>query len=544
MKKMKRTKKVLSALLCVLIMTAFVFSAYAIKAVPLKSIKVDKSSITLTVGQTYKLNAKFTPVNTTQKLLSFSTSNKKIATIDSKGKITAVKAGKAVITVISSSNKKITAKCNVTIVEPKKVSLRYFTNSEVDKTEFDTAIPEWNKLHPNISVECIVLSGVDAVEKIRAAIAGGDKIDITIMENEAVSDKADKMYLKLNDLMKKDGFDYLKEFGEYGRKTMFGDNIYGIAKSVAPSAIWINTEILNKLKIALPDENTWTFDDYFSLMKQATIKTDGKTEVYGGVHWQQTFPGILDLATYGGWDVVKADGTPNIDDPVLKEALTKYYKAELVDKVMPTDAELVATKSSPLYELMKGKYATMMGAANSALYFDVYKVAGHLSEETDAKNIFKLLKMPRWSKNSPANRIVPIVVSYSIAKVTKYPEESYQFLKWFCTDCLVTASKVAHRVPTWKNVDQNLLADNWKYYLDSNKNLVQGKDRKDIYLKVLDPTRVAYFPQYRSKYVYASLLIEELKKEFSLVMAGEKNVDDALADAKKECNDIYVKNKQ
>ena len=417
--------------------------------------------------------------------------------------------------------------------EEKKVQLRYFTNSEVDKSEFDFAIPEWNKNNPNISVECVVLTGADSWDKIRVAIAGGEKIDVSVMERDTVSDKADKMYYKLNDLMQKEGFDYLKEFGEYGKATIF------------ESTIWVNTEIFNKAGIAIPDENSWTFDDYFNLIREVTTKSaDGKVQVYGGVHWQWSFPGVLDLATYGGWDIVKADGSPNVNDPVLKASLEKYYKALFIDKSMPTDAEMTASKITPLYDLLKGKFATMMGASNSALFFDVYKVAGHLTEETDAKNVFKLFKMPRFDNSSPANRIVPIVTSYSVTKTTQNPEEAYKFLRWFTTDCLVISSKVAHRVPTWKGADQNTLISNWRFYQDANKNLVEGKDRKDLYLKALDPTMTAYFPQNRSKYVYSSMLVEELKKEITLVLAGEKKVDDALAAAQKACEAVYEKEKK
>src|SRR4051812_742803 len=44
----------------------------------------------------------------------------------------------------------------------KKVNLRLYSVSALDKDEFDQIIPEWNKLHPNISVELVVLTGADS----------------------------------------------------------------------------------------------------------------------------------------------------------------------------------------------------------------------------------------------------------------------------------------------------------------------------------------------------------------------------------------------
>ena len=61
---------------------------------------VSKSAVTLKTQQTYTIKVSRTPI-TTQETVKFSSSNKKIATVSSKGKITAKKKGKATITVRS-----------------------------------------------------------------------------------------------------------------------------------------------------------------------------------------------------------------------------------------------------------------------------------------------------------------------------------------------------------------------------------------------------------------------------------------------------------
>lgn len=429
-----------------------------------------------------------------------------------------------------------------------KVNLKLYTVSAVDKDEFDAIIPEWNKLHPNINVEIVVLTGDDSLDKIRVAIAGGEKIDLVYMERDSFRDKAPKLYYKLNDLMKADNLDYLKEFGEYGRATMVDNDIYGIAKTVAPSAIWLNKEVLKAANVPMPDDSKWTFKDYFDLIKKLTkIGPDGKVEVYGGIHWQrvpQVATGIFDIATYGGWDIVKADGTPNINDPVLKQAATYFYNAMFVDKSIPTEADVKANKVVALYDMVKGKFATMMGASNSALSLDSFKVLGHLTEEMDAKDPFAILKMPRWDESSPAGQITNIVVSYAMTKNTEHPKEAYQFLKWYSTKGVELSSKVAHRVPTWKNADKNVLMDGWRYYKNKDGAIVQGKDRSALYAKPMDPALVPIFPKNRDKFAYSSMMLDELNKELSLMLSGEKNVDDALNAAQQAAEKIYAKEKK
>ena len=80
-------------------------------AVKTKSVKEVPKTLSLTVGKTYELKPVISPITSKQKV-TYKTSNKKIATVNSKGVITAKKKGKVTITVKSGSK---SAKCKVTI---------------------------------------------------------------------------------------------------------------------------------------------------------------------------------------------------------------------------------------------------------------------------------------------------------------------------------------------------------------------------------------------------------------------------------------------
>lgn len=81
------------------------------KAPALKVIKNVPTKKTITKGKTYTLKPQLYPSGAIAKI-TYTTSNKSIATVDSKGKITAKKKGTAVITVKAG---KFTAKCKVTV---------------------------------------------------------------------------------------------------------------------------------------------------------------------------------------------------------------------------------------------------------------------------------------------------------------------------------------------------------------------------------------------------------------------------------------------
>ncbi len=84
------------------------------KAVAVTKVKLNKKSKTLKVGKTYQLKATVKPTNATIKDVTFKSSNKKVAIVDSTGKVTAKKKGTATITVTTKDGK-FTATCKIKV---------------------------------------------------------------------------------------------------------------------------------------------------------------------------------------------------------------------------------------------------------------------------------------------------------------------------------------------------------------------------------------------------------------------------------------------
>ncbi len=83
-----------------------------------ESVKLNKSSLTLSKGSTATLTPSFTPSNTTVKTVTWTSSNKSVATVSSKGVVKAVANGTAVITCKTKNGE--TATCTITV---KKVAV-------------------------------------------------------------------------------------------------------------------------------------------------------------------------------------------------------------------------------------------------------------------------------------------------------------------------------------------------------------------------------------------------------------------------------------
>lgn len=111
---------------------------------PVESVSLDKASLSLTEGDSQKLNATVKPDNATNKNVTFETSNSAIATVDNSGNVTAIKSGDATITVkTSDGNKTANATVNVKAkvinvssvnVEPKTVTLEIGETQQLTHT--------------------------------------------------------------------------------------------------------------------------------------------------------------------------------------------------------------------------------------------------------------------------------------------------------------------------------------------------------------------------------------------------------------------------
>lgn len=105
-------KKILTLML--LCATVLLTSCKDDDPVMASAVSLDKSALSLVEGTTGTLTATITPDNVDDKSLAWKSSNEAVATVDSKGMVTAVSVGEATITVVTISGEK-SATCVVTV---------------------------------------------------------------------------------------------------------------------------------------------------------------------------------------------------------------------------------------------------------------------------------------------------------------------------------------------------------------------------------------------------------------------------------------------
>ena len=155
------------------------------------SITLNKSSVTLLKDKTFALTSTVAPANATVKDVKWSSSNKRIASVDSKGVVTAVGVGEATITATNDDGT-VKAYCEVEVLKDAKIdSIDMYTTvlellvGDEDQLAYEVypAISEaevtWRSSAPNIV-------SVDAKGNIKALKAGKTIITVYSSTNRGI----------------------------------------------------------------------------------------------------------------------------------------------------------------------------------------------------------------------------------------------------------------------------------------------------------------------------------------------------------------------
>ena len=148
-------------------------------------VTLNKTALELTVGDAEQLTATITPSDATDKSVTWSSSNNAVATVDANGKVKAISAGSATITVKTEDGGK-TATCAVTVKNP----VIHVTGVTLNRKEMDLYVGDTGQLTATVTPEDATdksvtwqssnnaVATVDAVGRVTACSAGIAYIEV------------------------------------------------------------------------------------------------------------------------------------------------------------------------------------------------------------------------------------------------------------------------------------------------------------------------------------------------------------------------------
>ena len=270
-------------------------------AIPVTSISLDKTTLTLAEQDTYQLKATVNPDNATDKTVTWSTSNPAVATVSSSGLVTAKAEGSATITAKAGDK---SATCEVTVAPNGiPVDAVYLNKSSLSLTENETY-------------------------QLSVAVTPDNATDKTVTwstSNAAIATVSDNGLVTA-----------IKE-GSATITAKAGDKTATCAVTVSKKVIPVTSVTLNKASLALTEQETFQLS--------ATVSPDNATDKT--VTWSSSNTAVATVSNNGLVTAIKegsATITAKAGDKTATCAVTVSKKVVAVTSVTLNKSSLTLTE--------------------------------------------------------------------------------------------------------------------------------------------------------------------------------------------------------
>ncbi|RZU19798.1 carbohydrate ABC transporter substrate-binding protein (CUT1 family) [Kribbella rubisoli] len=156
-----------------------------------------------------------------------------------------------------------------------KVTLRFTWWGSDTRTKLtQQVIDAYQKDHPNVTIKGEFGEWSGYWDKLATTVAANDAPDIIQMDEKYLREYADRGALL--DLKKAQGLDT----GKFEPDTLgageFDGGLYGLNAGINSFAVVVNPAAFKTAGVAIPDDTTWTWDDFARIAAEVTTKTGGK----------------------------------------------------------------------------------------------------------------------------------------------------------------------------------------------------------------------------------------------------------------------------
>ncbi|QSB15781.1 carbohydrate ABC transporter substrate-binding protein [Natronosporangium hydrolyticum] len=274
-------------------------------------------------------------------------------------------------------------------------------------------------------------------DRLATATAGGRPPDIITQEERFVSEYvANNQLLDLNTLPD-DALD-LNHLDEAALAAgEIGDGLYAIATGVNAFTIVADPEIFDEAGVELPDDTTWTWQDYLDLSVEISESGAG----YGAQVFGTNEAGFNAYARQRGESLYQADGGLGFSAETLAEWWTLSLDQTLLGGA-PEATESVEIGSS-------GPDQSLLATNDGAMGFWWTNQLGALAGAAGRDLV--LLRQPGEADGQRPGMYLKPAMFYSISANTDHPEEAARFV-----DYLLNSAEAAEIMLTDRGLPANL----------------------------------------------------------------------------------------
>ncbi len=303
-----------------------------------------------------------------------------------------------------------------------EVTLRFnWWGSDTRHKITQEVIDAFQKENPNIKIKGEYGEWSGYWDKLATTVAANDAPDVIQMDEKYLREYADRGALL--DLKKADGLDTGKFEPDSLGAGEFDGGLYGLSAGINAFTIVANPAVFKAAGVPMPDDKTWTWDQYTQIAAQITTKLNGKgwgTGAYG------TNDASLNMwARQHGESLFTKDGKVG----VTPEGVTEFYTylLKMRDAKATPSAEFTAQDmNAPLDQggMATGKLAMSYSWSNQL---------NALSKASGQQ--LKLLRLPSVNGKATENgAYYKGSMFWSISSRSKHPKEAAKFVNFLANN--------------------------------------------------------------------------------------------------------------
>lgn len=287
-----------------------------------------------------------------------------------------------------------------------------------EKTQ--AALNAFQSKNPGITVKTEYQDSSPYKDKLATRFAAGDPPDVMAMRMDSLREYADRGALL--DLGQHGGAVNLSGLSGSARTlAAVGDKTYGVPAGLNAIGFVINKTLAEKYGVAIPDGNTWSWDD-LSTFAQSITKASGR-KVYGTHFDHATLANLIVFTRQHGEDFYTGDGALGASEATVAAWFDLGNRLRADGGFPPAGfIEDVGASAAQSY-LAKGSIASQIIPTNNFLSYNE-AAGGNLA----------LLRIPGETQGKRRGQSVDCPHLWSIAAQSKHRDEALKLLNFLVND--------------------------------------------------------------------------------------------------------------
>lgn len=303
---------------------------------------------------------------------------------------------------------------------PEPVEIRFsWWGSDTRHELTQQVLDKFTEKYPHITVVPDYTDWNSYFDKLSTGVAGGDAPDVITQEERYLADYASQGVLAdLNELE----LDTSKIDPNVLQSGTIDDALYGVATGVNAYAIVADPEAFAAAGVEMPDDTTWTWEDYVEIANEISTKT-GKA-IYGAQDYGFNEPGFSIFARQRGESLYNEDGEVGYKESTL--AQWWQYSLDLQDGGGTPDAALTVETDAG------GPEQSLVGTNKGAM---AWFWTNQLTAITTASGRqLQLLRVPGESEEERTGMYFKPAMFYSVSAKSQHPEEAKLLVDFLLND--------------------------------------------------------------------------------------------------------------